>query len=498
MNRTLNIAFTGAYEIANYGDHLFPLVFKYELDKCNINYNLFLFSVFNGNQAFDKKTPVYSLEDMESLHQQYHFDVIIVGGGELIHLSSCKQLLSYDSVEYVNYRIFETWTIPSMMGLKYNIPVLWNAPGGQYNFPDSFHKLIKLLCRPVSYLSVRNYTTRDSLVNCGIPYEQITHVPDTAFEINKVYSPEFLLPIKNSILDFKDSYIVFHANRHIADENIQSIVSCLDSYCDSGYKIVLLPLAYTHNDQDILNTISNHSKYSYITFNKMLSLEETISILAFSELYVGISFHGAVTSIAYNRRAIIYDYIGSEKSIDLFKLVGKPDCYINDITKLPTKIKEVLSQKPNYRLNDLDIQLEKHFDKIISFISGLPATNNTHDFSEFSEFIETITKDTFDNLFVISNNEKIINEAKEFINKQASDYTKLKEFSDKQASDYARLKEFSDKQASDYYTLEKQLTKLQNENNELMNSLNIINSKYNKTLIGTLSRICNKLKSKFN
>ncbi len=489
MNKTINIAFTGAYEIANYGDHLFPLIFKYELDKYNINYNFFLFSVFNGKQAFDTKNPVYALEDMESLHNKYHFDVIIVGGGELIHLSSCMQLLSYDSNEYVNYRIFETWTIPSMMGLKYDIPVLWNAPGGQYNFPNSFHKLIKLLCRPVSYLSVRNYTTRESLVNCGIPYEQITHVPDTAFEISKVYSKEFLLPIKNSILNFDEPYIIFHANRHISDEDIQSIVSCLNSYCDNGYKIVLLPLAYTHNDHSILKKISNYSKHSYITFDKMLSLEETISILAFSELYIGISFHGAVTSIAYNHRAIIYDYIGSEKSIDLFKLVGKPDCYINDIKKLPTKIKEVLSQNPNYQLNDLDIQLEKHFDKIMSFICNPTVTDNSNDFSDFSEFIEAITKDTFDNLYVINNNEKIINEAKEFIDKQSYDYTKLKEFSDKQTNDYTELKEYTN-------SLEKQFLKLQNDMNELTNLFNTINNKYNKTLHGILHKIYNKFKIK--
>lgn len=494
MQKKFNIAFTGAYEIANFGDHLFPLIFKYELEKRNINYNLFLFSVFNGKQAFDTKNNVYALEEMESLHNQYHFDVIIVGGGELIHLSSCMQLLNYDSNEYINYRIFETWTIPSMMGLKYNIPILWNAPGGQYKFPDTFHKLIKLLCRPVSYLSVRNYTTRDSLIECGIPQEQISHIPDTAFKISEVYSPEFLLPIKNSLLKFSKPYIIFHTNRHISDDDINAIVKCLDNYCEKGYKIVLLPLAYTHNDHNILDKISKCSSFSYITFDKMLSLEETISILAFSELYIGISFHGAVTSIAYNRRAIIYDYIGSEKSVDLFRLVNKSDCYINNISNLPSKIEEVLSQQPEYKLSELYIQIDSHFDKLTSLIESLPTTDCSNDFSEFSEFVETITKDTFDKLFVIDNDKKIISEAKEFIDKQASDI-------DKQASDINEIKAFVDKQASDYSelneykkSLEKQLIELQNQSNELMNSYNKLRKKYNTTIRGIISRLFKQIK----
>lgn len=429
MNKTINIAFTGAYEIANYGDHLFPIVFKYELERHNISYNLFLFSVFNGKQAFDTNNAVYALEDMEELHQRYNFDVIIVGGGELIHLSSSMQLLNYSSKDYVDYKIFETWTIPSIMGLKYNIPVLWNAPGGQYKFPNTFHKLIQLLCRPVSYLSVRNYTTRSSLAECGIPFEQIFHIPDTAFEISRVYSQEFLLPIKNSTLNFSEPYIVFHANRYISDSDILQIIGYLNSYYEKGFKIVLLPLAYTHNDQDTLTKLNSYAENRFVTFDRMLSLEEILSILAFSELYVGISFHGAVTSIAYNRRAIIYDYIGSEKSMDLFKLVNKSDCYINDITKLPSKIEEVISQQPDYPLSDIYSRLDSHFDKLMNLIDTLPTTDYSNDFKEFSEFIEIIAKDTFDKLFAINNDKKIINDAKEFINKQTNELIQLRKYS---------------------------------------------------------------------
>ena len=39
-----NIAFTGVFDIENYGDHLFPLIFREKMKKKVIDCELFLFS----------------------------------------------------------------------------------------------------------------------------------------------------------------------------------------------------------------------------------------------------------------------------------------------------------------------------------------------------------------------------------------------------------------------------------------------------------------------
>lgn len=427
MTKKMNIAFTGAFDIANYGDHLFPLVFGKELDNYGIEYNLFLFSVFNSKQAFNSNNTVYSLEDIEQLHEQFRFDAIIVGGGELIHFNSCMQLLNNNSEDFVNYKIFETWTVPSYMGIKYNIPIIWNSPGGQYKFPDSCNPLVKLLCRPVKYLSVRNYTTKANLISCGIDKDLIFHIPDTAFKISDYYTKEYLSHILKSILPINKPYIVYHVNRHISQDDLLCISDLLMKYKDKGFDIVLLPLAYTHNDQQILLKLNELANKSFISFNEMLSLEETISILAYCKLYVGISFHGAVTSISYNNPAIIYDYIGSEKSKDLFELVERPDCYITDINKLDSKINEMITSVSSYPIDNIKEKINNHFSNVFKFITS-DSLSCKEDIKMFSEFIERNTKELFDNKFTCENDIIILNDAKQYITQLEDELVDAKKY----------------------------------------------------------------------
>ena len=479
--KVFKIALTGAYEIANYGDHLFPLVFKEKMKEKNIDVDLYLFSVYEGIQAFNTKEKVYSLSQMEKMHKEINFDAVVVGGGELIHFSSCMQLLNPNDTEYKKYRIFETWVIPSLLGLKYNVPILWNAPGGQYSFPDIYNDLIKLLCRPISYMSVRNYTTKKNLELCGIDSNRIKYVPDTGLSISTIYSKEYLRPIFKSLISSNKPYIVYHCNRHISEESINEIIIYLDALYKQGYEIVLLPLAYTHNDHGILKKINEKANNKYITFDKMLSLEETISILAFTSLYIGISFHGAVTSIAYDNRAIIYDYIGSEKSIDLFKLFNCSDYYISDINKLDNAIKMIMQNKPKYILSDALAEIEQHFNTIVSTLESFESenTNTNDDFSYFSSFIETSIKNYFDNSFTIENDKQIISNAKTHIsninaelNHAKKNITSLENELDR-AREYMRHLESELENARNYITeLQKENSTLHIANSELENQIN--------------------------
>ena len=62
-----------------------------------------------------------------------------------------------------------------------------------------------------------------------------------------------LLNLKNSLLPFNDKYVVLHFNaqkQQSEDKKLLDIISKLKSI---GYKVVLLPLGYTHNDDGVLN-----------------------------------------------------------------------------------------------------------------------------------------------------------------------------------------------------------------------------------------------------
>ena len=110
-----NIAFTGVFDIENYGDHLFPLVFREKMKEKGIDCELFLFSpIGDVQQGYQQNYEVYPLYKLQELHRRYHFDAVIVGGGGILHYASGKQLLDKNSTEFVDYKVFETWVIPSL------------------------------------------------------------------------------------------------------------------------------------------------------------------------------------------------------------------------------------------------------------------------------------------------------------------------------------------------------------------------------------------------
>ena len=56
------IAFSGTYDIDNFGDHLFPIIFKYFLRKKNIDFEADLYSPFETIEGFGLNNKIHSLK----------------------------------------------------------------------------------------------------------------------------------------------------------------------------------------------------------------------------------------------------------------------------------------------------------------------------------------------------------------------------------------------------------------------------------------------------
>ena len=144
--------------------------------------------------------------------------------------------------KYVEYPIFETWIVPSIIGRKYGIPVIWNNPGCPFEFDGYQNYIAGKVLGNVSFMSVRNQFSYDALINYNA---NVKVSVDTAFNIKEVF-PKWKL--KRQV---KGKYVVFHSNRFIGENSYQSALKELMELSKT-YKILLLPLAVTNDDYDIL------------------------------------------------------------------------------------------------------------------------------------------------------------------------------------------------------------------------------------------------------
>lgn len=362
------IAFTGVFDLANYGDHLFPIIFEKKMQQKGMNIQIYLFSCFAGKDAFDEKKKVYPLMELEEMHLQEQFDAIVVGGGEIIHLHSFKH--RFDTEEYIHYPIYECWVIPAIVSSRWNIPLLWNNPGVPFEFEGFYQMLVKELCESVDYLSVRNDFSVESLQKAGISKE-ILCCPDTAFLLPKFFPYEYLEKVKKKVL-LTEKYVVFQCNRLIDKESLQVAIECLKKLKHVGYDIVLLPLAYTNGDDEFSIKINKENGFQFISFAEKLSLEETIGILACCDIYIGVSFHGAITAYSYGKKVVGYDFFSNKKTRDLFSLLNLSNCYITDKGNLGQGIESAVNQSSYSEklLDDIDKKLERHFDMMKKIIEN--------------------------------------------------------------------------------------------------------------------------------
>ncbi len=368
MKHKYRVAFCGVFDLVNYGDHIFPVVFEEELRKRGLDLDLILFSNEECTQDFNGVKQIYNINNLEEMHIKENYDAIVVGGGELVHFYYATQREN-GSKEFDKYSIPNLWMIPSIVSYKYNIKLLWNAVGVLYRFDTRQKQILRAICSQVDYISVRNKFSKESLLDGGVEKAVYT-VPDTALKIYQYYDIEYLEQNKKITLPNDEKYIVFHTNRFITKDDRQEVICCLKNYADIGYNIVLLPLAYTHGDEEVLQALAECDS-RFFMFKERLTMIDMMYILAKCQLYIGVSFHGAVTALEYGNKVVALDFMNYYKTRDLFSYYNLGEYYLNHAGQLDKAIKKALVNQTPINKIESDKELDAHFDKIYHEINTI-------------------------------------------------------------------------------------------------------------------------------
>lgn len=372
----IRIALSGVFDIPNYGDHLFPLMLKEFAASQAIDCEIVLFSPLGGQESFVEDSHVYSLDNLEQMHQTEPFDAIVVGGGEIIHWHRYPQKYSLDDETYLVYPMDKVWLVPFLMKIKYGTKILWNCPGIPYDFTQA-QALAKFIFSGVDYISVRNHFSKNVLIESGIEPDKVFVYPDTGFAMSKYISEDELKPLRQRLFPTDQPYIVFHCNRFIDEADRASIKELLLEIKSRGYHVLLLPLAFTHGDDEILRLINADAEYSFTLLDNELTIHDIISLISGCSLYIGTSLHGAVTATAYGRPVVSFDYQKTRKTQDLFESLGLSDFYLTSADGLMQAADTALDDQKKIEIHSIHHKIETHFDRLFSLISSPVDSNDT-------------------------------------------------------------------------------------------------------------------------
>lgn len=363
------IAQIGTFDVENYGDILFPDVFKNNINRLNLEIELDIFSPRgNCNKPFTD-WHVFPISQLEQLCREKKYDALVIGGGDLICLSTMISHIYAD----VNYHSYDIWQIPILLGEKYNIPVIWNAPGVPFHFSQNERALVQDFLKASEYVAVRDTTSKEILECCGDAEIQV--VPDTVFSLERLYHKNDMLNLQKELykqgkIPFDTNYIVFQHN--ISHLNDTKYIECIKEFLkqvveQTDYQVLLFPIGYIHQDENFLQKLNQINTARIKLLNGKLDTREMTAVLAASSGYVGTSMHGAVVSYVYDKMALCINAMKLCKIKGVLMQMGHPEWEITEVSELFERFREEISRPVQFD-ESLLTEIDEHFKKIQDII----------------------------------------------------------------------------------------------------------------------------------
>ena len=183
--RPWEIGICGTFDVANYGDLLFPLIAESELTERLGPLTLHRFS-YNAKTPPDWPYAVTSVTALPGMIDR--LDGLLIGGGFLIRFNK-DVAPGYCPPTPEIHHPTGYWLSPALIALQHDVPVMWNAPGTDGNdIPKWANPLLEIALTLSRYVAVRDEPSRRMLET--LTSAPVAVVPDTAFGLPRLLNLE--------------------------------------------------------------------------------------------------------------------------------------------------------------------------------------------------------------------------------------------------------------------------------------------------------------------
>ncbi len=317
----------GAFDRFNYGDLLFPLVVGNELDRCSPATRHEVYALVESDLsrfgALQTK-PIRSIYHAGSLCSG---DIVLFAGGGTIGVDWTYMYANLlgktgNAVLYYLKRIFGEAAAETLSRARFGarapfpwiaapedfpvpVKVAYNAVGG-----SEFAKLpARIQARTLSHLDKATYfSVRDAETQrlfSRLENVSVETAPDSAILMSEQYPLERLetLASANVLNSLRGSpYLCFQTNINYARKHTNRIAATLEAIHEAyGLRTILLPIGrYVGlDDQIALDSIKRKTRSPCDVISDEASLFDIMLTIARSDVFVGTSLHGNITSQSF-------------------------------------------------------------------------------------------------------------------------------------------------------------------------------------------------------
>lgn len=290
-DREWQLGISGTFDVANYGDLLFPLIAEAELGDRLGRVRLHRFS-YSHRTPPDWAYEVRSLADLPEAAGG--LDGFIVGGGHLIRFDEAIAP-GYGPPTPDIHHPTGFWLSPALVALERGLPVAWNAVGVHGPIRPWAEPLMRLAIGSSSYVAVRDEPSRQALQPFAAGPE-ITLVPDTAFGIGRLVDrqrPSAELRSLRGTLGLTGRYVVVQATSGL--ETFARFARA-HPHLFGECRLLSLPIGPVHGDGDACLGSDPPGVVRLPRWPSPLLIAELVGQ---ATAVVGTSLHLSITALAF-------------------------------------------------------------------------------------------------------------------------------------------------------------------------------------------------------
>jgi hypothetical protein len=360
--------------VANFGDHLFPRIFEHELLRRLPTASVKAFSPLGYLHpvGFDRGLSVEPLgewrpERIETLARD--FDLVAIGGGEIIHGHDDVYALYYDTNAEEARRLAPSTFFIEGLGreLKERSPVAWNSVGIPFDLEGELAQRVRSALEHRAYVSVREEISRDRLLRAGVTRE-IVVVPDSAFLIDRIVT-ESQIARRLAYLRGVGSYpaskqpLIVQGSRALLP-HVAAIAEALAEAED--IPIVLLETGPCHGDGEFAEAIANTLGGHIYRMPANPTVADVVAAIVSARAFVGLSLHGNEIAVAYGVPNAILDLgLGYSKLAGFAALARCEDALVRSPEELKRAVRRVVTiETGKHDLGEVKRRIDTHFDAL--------------------------------------------------------------------------------------------------------------------------------------
>lgn len=324
----------GTFDVENYGDLLYPLIFPHLVTTAVRHYSLLAgdaphaagFQTQSSNTLFESKEPVMVVigggdilrTDSELMARHYgrnsrlSYDALrqSIGVSGLIGYGLRDKLPRVDAGDFYAKRFRARWMSYPAVGpfilAREDLPpgsaVCYVSCGVPHAFPPGEFGAIKRAFEQAEFIYLRDEESADKLRHAGVNRE--LHVaPDLAVIVSDIFPAVDAVQRGRELLssfgiDTARPVLCFQSQPYPGFSEAEILDQLTRYRVRTKAEVALLPLGYCHGDHEFLQSLAKRAN-GLVNYAGVNSILDMMAIIAACDAFVGTSLHGNITAFAY-------------------------------------------------------------------------------------------------------------------------------------------------------------------------------------------------------